>query len=128
MKFIIKNNDFFYSNPKNYVAKIDKIYYSYVGTYRSYDEADHDNAVLHARFNDHMAKYKSNPELLTPSFSTVKTELRINLYAKNREMMDRSKETLFFIEEGKVDEFMGYSRDKVMDYYKKRGFSCEKQN
>lgn len=108
--------------------KIDKMFYSFDGVYRTEEEAEHENAVLHAEYNKYLASYNIDHEILTPTFSTVNTKLQINLYAKNREMINRGTGKLFFINEEDVDDFLNYSREQVASYYKKQGFSCKKQN
>ena len=108
--------------------KIDKLYYLFEGVYRTYDIADQDNANFHAKYNIHMSGNGLEQESLAPTFLTAKTKLRINLYAKNREMMNKATAVLFFIKEDDLEKFLDYSRDEATEYYKKQGFSCEKQN
>lgn len=108
--------------------KVDKIFYFFEGVYNSYEVAEHDNAALHARYNKHMSGNGLEQESLTPTFSTVETKMRINLYAKNREMINRATAVLFFINSDDLEDYLDYSRDQVMEYYQKQGFLCEKQN
>ena len=108
--------------------KPDKWFYSYDGTYRDYGIAEQDNAVLHAKYNKYLGGNDINHEIFTPTFSTVKTKLRINLYAKESSMINRITAVLFFINGDNYEEILDYSRDQIADYYQKQGFSCEKQN
>ncbi len=108
--------------------KPEKLFYVFEGVYRDYDVADHDNAVLHAKYNERMSGNGLEQGSLTPTFSTVKTKMRINLYAKEPGIINRATAVLFFIKEDDVEKYLDYSRDEVADYYKKQGFSCEKQN
>lgn len=108
--------------------KIDKLFYSFEGIYRSKEIAEQDETNLHARYNIHMGKYGINPEILTPTFSTVNTKMRINLYAKNREIISRGVGLLFFINDEDINNFLEYSKDQVTNFYKEKGFSCDEKN
>lgn len=107
---------------------VDKLFYSFEGVYKLEEIAEQDEAVLHARYNIYMSKYNINPEIFTPTFSTVNTKMRINLYVKDRELINEGTGVLFFIDKEDVGEFLEYSREQVSDYYEKKGFSCKKQN
>ena len=107
--------------------KPEKFYYSYEGTYRSNSEADQSQTDLHIKYDNHMAEYGLDNGLLSPTYSTVKNRTQINLYAKSHQVFSRGVDKLFFIKEDDLYQFLDYSRDQVIDYYEKQGFSCEKQ-
>ena len=68
--------------------KLDKVFYSYEGTYRSYDVAEQENANFHAKYNKYLSPYGINPEILTPTFLTSETKFRINLYAESSKIIN----------------------------------------
>lgn len=108
--------------------RVDKLFYAFEGVYRTYEIAEQENAVFHAKYNIHMSGNNLEQESLTPTFSTVKTKMRINLYAQDRGMINKATGVLFFVSEDDVDDYLDYSRDQVAEYYEKQGFLCEKQN
>ena len=90
--------------------------------------ADQENAVFHAKYNKYLGAEGIEHEIFTPTFSTVETKMRINLYAKDRNMINRITAVLFFIDSDGYEDFLEYSSEQVANYYEKQGFLCEKQN
>ena len=108
--------------------KPDQFFYFFEGVYRDKSVAEQENAVFHAKYNKYLGAKSIDHESFTPTFSTVETKMRINLYAKDRDMINRITAVLFFIDSDGYEGFLGYSSEQVTNYYEKQGFSCEKQN
>ncbi|MBR2994327.1 hypothetical protein IKF32_00180 [Candidatus Saccharibacteria bacterium] len=129
---------FFYSQVANSATnhikvtfvnnKIYKMYYSYEGTYRSNDVALQEETNFHIKYDEHMGSYGLVNSILTPTYSTAKTKMQINLYAKNRDVINKGTAVFFFVDEDDVESFHDFSRDDLANYYSKKSFSCTKQN
>ncbi len=137
---ISNNNDsaFFSSDSANSVEhKIKIIYnndsisemsYEYEGVYDSDESAEHDSAVLHARYNEHMGHHDIDNGVLTPIFQTIDNKLKIRLYLDNYEKMNTVYGKLFYIGEGIIETVAKNSIDETKKIYENKGFLCEKQN
>ena len=104
---------------------LDSLFYTYTGVYSSLEKIEHDDAVLHAKYNTYFGDYGVSPSILSPSFSTTNTKLIITLYAENTELIDGVTAKLFFINNDIINIFKGYSKEEVELYYEKQSFACK---
>ena len=107
---------------------IDKIAYEYEGVYDSTETAEHDNAVLHARYNTYLGQSGIDGESLTPVFQTIDNKMRINLYLDSYRKMNSAYGKLFYIENSNMSTIAKESLDRAKKIYENKGFVCEKQN
>ena len=107
---------------------VDKLAYEFEGIYDSEESAEHDNAVLHARYNNYLGQYNIDGESLTPVFQTIDNKLRIKLYLDSYGNMNSAYGKLFYIGSGSLDTVAKKPMDETRKIYENKGFSYEKQN
>lgn len=105
-------------------GKINKMSYEYIGDYESKGVAEHDDAVLHARYNIYMGEHDKKSESLTPVFQVVNDKLTIKLYLESYSDMNSVIGKLFYIGSGLEGTIGKNSINDTKKYYEKRGFSC----
>ena len=105
--------------------KMDKIYYSYYGVYRSEDVANADDTHLHAKYNIYMGENGVEQGSLNPNYSVVKTKYHISLYVDDYDKINPVTAKFFFIDKEDIEEFNSYPIDTLKSYYEKKNFKCE---
>ena len=104
---------------------IDKISYEFRGEYGSWETADQDEGVLHARYNNYMGEHGLENTMLTPVFQNVDGKLKIGLYLDNyKKNMSPAIAKLFYIEDGSMNVVAKSSITEMKEYYENKGFSC----
>ena len=104
---------------------LDQLFYTYTGKYSSNDNAEHDEAVQHAKYNIYFGENGASPDILSPSFSTVEDKFSITLYAEKLDYINGITSKLFFISEDEITKFKGNSIESVKLFYENKGFKCE---
>ena len=105
-------------------SKLDKLFYSYTGVYRSNEMAVADEAVLHAKYNIYMGSHDQQQDSLVPAYSIVKSKLIITLYADDYSKINAVTSDFFFLDSDKLGEYEGYSIEEMEKYYEAKDFSC----
>ena len=108
--------------------KLDKIFYSYNGVYRTNELAQQEETNLHIRYDTYMGRHEVLNSSLSPSYSTVETKVQITLYADSLEKINSVTAPLFFINEEMFGSLGKDSREKIASAYEGQGFSCKEQN
>ncbi|MDO4747254.1 MAG: hypothetical protein Q4A70_02865 [Candidatus Saccharibacteria bacterium] len=103
---------------------IDKMSYEFRGEYESWSDADADEGVLHAKYNNYMGEHGLEHSMLTPIFQNVDGELKISLYLDSYKDMNSTIAKLFYIGEGSMNVIAKNSITETKKYYEKKGFSC----
>ena len=126
---------FFYSDKVNTIKneikvtynndKIDKMYYSYNGTYRSSDVVHEDEVRLHAKYNTYMGENGQKIEDLNPAYDETNNKLHIGLYADSYDKINEATSVFFFINKDDINNVKKYSMDNMKKYYESKSFSCE---
>lgn len=98
-----------------------KLNYLYEGSYASVETADKASNLLHADYNIYMA---DKAESLTPNFSVIDNELKINLFA-DKSQMNAKVGRLFFLSSDEATNFTSYKDEDLMRLYQNKGFSCK---
>lgn len=104
---------------------LSRLFYTYTGVYGSLEKVEHEDAVLHARYNIYFGDYNASPSILSPVFSETDSKLIITLYAENAELINNVTAKLFFINDDIIDIFKEYSKEEVKSYYEEQGFKCK---
>ena len=126
---------FFYSDKVNTIEneikvtynndKIDKMYYSYNGTYRSSDVVHEDEVRLHAKYNTYMGENGQKIEDLNPAYDEMNNKLHIGFYTDNFDKINEATSVFFFINKDDISKVKKYSIEEMKKYYESKGFSCE---
>ena len=103
---------------------LQKMSYEYTGEYETKDIAEHDDAVLHARYNRYMGEHDKKSEMLTPVFQVVDNKLAIKLYLDSYKDMNSVISKLFYIGSGLEGTIGKNSLKDTKKYYEKKDFSC----
>lgn len=103
---------------------IDKMSYEFNGQYDSWGDADSDEGVLHAKYNNYMGERRLSNEMLKPVFQNVEGKLKIRLYLDSYKNMNSGIAKLFYITEGSMNVIAKNSIAETKKYYEKKGFSC----
>ncbi len=105
--------------------KMDRLFYTYKGTYRSTEVARDDEAVLHAKYNIYMGENHLIQESLSPSYSVANSKFNLTLYIDDYSKINPATAVFFFIGEDKIAEFQDYTIDKMKTFYEDQGFQCQ---
>ena len=103
---------------------LNKISYEYTGEYGSKAAAEHDDAVLHARYNTYMGEHKEKSESLTPVFQVVDNKLTIKLYLDSYKNINSVIGKLFYVGNGLEGIINKNSIEETKNYFEKKDFSC----
>ena len=109
-------------------GSIDKVSYAYSGEYDSSDAAEHDDAVLHARYNIYMGEHDMNSGSLNPVFISSGNKLTISLYLDGYKKMNSVLGKLFYIGSASMETIGKNSVEETKKHYENKGFSCEIQD
>ena len=126
---------FFYSDKVNTIDNeikitynnggIDKMYYSYNGTYRSSDVVHEDEIKFHAKYNTYMGENGQNIDDLNPAYDETNNKLHIGLYADSYDRVNGVTSVFFFINNDDVSKVRNYSMEDMKKYYESKSFSCK---
>lgn len=104
--------------------KVEKISYEYDGKYNSSEEAKHDDAVLHAKFNIYLGEHNIEQDVLTPVFQHNGDGVTIRLYLDNYNEMNSAIGKIFYIGSGIKDTVAKNSLEETKKIYENKRFSC----
>ena len=104
---------------------IEKLYYSYKGTYRSNDVLKQDDGVFQAKYNNYMSEHGQNSVDLSPVYDEMNNKLHIALYADSLDKINEATSVFFFINGNEVNQFKKYTMDDMKKYYEDKSFSCK---
>ena len=107
--------------------KPDKASYIYTGIFNSSTNADHSNAILHAKYNTYMADYNLSPAILGPTFSVVESKLKINLYTDTSNITSETGK-LFFLSPDETSTLIEKPAEQLKNIYSNKQFSCNIYN
>lgn len=103
--------------------RLEDALYTFISTYNSADAVEAANASLHAEYNTYMGKNFTNPEILTPVFSNIKSKLQITLYADKGEI-DPVTARLFFLSAEDYAVISQSTPNQIKNIYESKGFTC----
>lgn len=106
-------------------ATLDKIYYSFKGTYPSEDTAAADETRLHAKYNIYMGDNGVDQGSLSPNYSVVKAKFKLSMYVDSLDKINTITAKLFFINKEDLQGFGSNSMDDLKSYYENQSFQCE---
>lgn len=104
--------------------KIDKLFYTFTGVYRSDEVAAQDETTLHAKYNIYVGDHDVAMESLAPTYSVNKSKLILTLYADQYARINPVTAIFFFIDNDRIDGFEDYSIEEAKKYYETKGFVC----
>ena len=105
--------------------KLDKMYYSFKGVYRSDEVANEDEYRMHAKYNIYMGENNIEQESLSPNYSVVDSKFQLSLYVDSYDKINNVTAVFFFIDKEDIPKFNTYSLDTLKSYYEKQDFECE---
>ena len=106
-------------------SKMDKLFYSFKGVYRSEDTASADETLLHSKYNKYMGENGVEQGSLNPSYSVVKSKFYLTLYADDYGKINETTRVFFFVDKEDLSKFNSYSLDTLKSYYEKKNFRCD---
>lgn len=106
--------------------KMDKISYTYSGTYESNKDAENAHAFLHASYNEYMGKFSQKASTFSPNFNNAGTEATINLFGQAGDINSYTGK-LFFLDSNEYYKAKSLSSDMLKKLYENKGFSCDYQ-
>ncbi len=101
----------------------DKISYSYNNILSSEEDAQHVDAVLHAKYNNYMGEHKLNLSTLGPIFMVVENKFKINFYTKFSNI-NAINGVVFFLSPEEVVNVANNSIGKTKELYTSKNFVC----
>ena len=131
----IENGVFSYLSPEAHTHevkiillnnKMDKISYTYSGTYKFDGEAKDAHAFLHANYNDYMGKYNQKTNLFAPNFNDAGAEVTISLFGQVKDVNSYTGK-LFFLDSSEYNKVKSLSSDMLKKLYENKGFTCDYQ-
>ena len=111
IKVLFKNN------------KIDNIAYNATATYQDPDVAKNAHATLQVTYGKYDKKTNSTTGDISSNFATDKNEIKINVYANNKQLNSAS-DKIFLIDANNAD-LDNYTPKVLSTLYKSKGFTCE---
>ena len=128
-----QENAFFYSTIANTVTnqikvtfrgeQFDKLFYEYMGVYRSDEVAHEDEVRFHANYDIYMGGNDIRLNSLNPSYSAANSKFILTLYVDDYARINRVTSGFFFIDEDLIEDFENYSIDKMKNYYESKEFN-----
>ena len=106
-------------------GKLDKMYYTFSGVYRSEEVAEAEDVLVHSKYYGYMGENGFDVGYLNPSFSVVKSKYYFRLYVDDYDRINEVTRVFFFIDKEDLDEFNSYSLDTLESYYEKKNFRCD---
>lgn len=103
---------------------IDKLYYSYNGTYRSNEVMKQDDGVFQAKYNYYMNEQGQKSDDLSVAYDEMNNKLHIGVYADSPNKINEATSVFFFIGKDDVAKVKKYSMEEMEKYYENKGFSC----
>lgn len=104
-------------------SRANRISFAYTGEYANSEQADYDNASMHADYNKFAANAGFSPESYSPTFSYNNTRTSVNLMTETSSLKP-SAAKLFYLESEDVQDIDKISAEKLSEIYQNKGFSC----
>lgn len=104
--------------------KVDKTSFTYTGTFSSDAAAKTAASTLHAKYNEYMYTTNSDPEDMSPNFSSIDNQLVITLFFTGK-TFNADIAPIMFISSTDVSKIDSYSVNTLQKIYEARGFSCQ---
>ena len=102
----------------------EEINYTYEAEYPTPQMATEAEATLHAQYNKYM---QTMADELSPSFSLVDDDLKINFFVKAYDLTSGLAK-MVFINKDEFDQMSGFAVADLVKIYQNKGFSCEYKN
>lgn len=102
---------------------LNEMSYDYDATFETEGDATYAEAVLHAKYNQYMGDHQLYKDDYSPSFSAIKNEVRMSIYADDKKIM-RGILPLFYIPDDKFENLGSLKPKDFKDIYAKQGFTC----
>lgn len=102
----------------------DSITYAYDGEYETAKTAETQEAKLRAQYYNYLGKNGLNTEYLNPVLVNSDTKLKISFYAE-RKKFNSIVSPFFFIDSDTYSRVAKFTKKKLEELYREKGFSCK---
>ena len=120
----------FASNVENKIKilfvndKLDKVFYSYSGSFAGKSQAESVNGVMHAKYDIYFGENNASRSVFNSIFSNVGNEVRINIFGEY-DSINPVTAVFFFLDGEDIDSEKDYTMSELGEFYIGKGFSCE---